>query len=254
MSILNKLITIAFLFSLGVFGQTEELFEHGLDEGKWQDLRKGIRYDKRESGPGKEWTYESKEEYEGEQRKYRGSGGRGEGAAKRETLSKPKKKSADFDLPNFTNLQPLGYLFLGIFVIGIAILIFYLFSNSERRGANIGDLFAITNLNPTEIELTALEKLLKDTLDRGDYRGAIRIYFIFIMRDLANKDAVKWEREKTNMDYLREMSTHPLFENFQLTVRYYEVIWYGKREIDRKRFEDIQPAFTDLLSKLEEIN
>jgi hypothetical protein len=122
--------------------------------------------------------------------------------------------------------------------------------NGERKGAIVGAPLQIDEVNPTEIPLTELERLLKEALDRGDYRGAIRIYFIFIVRDLAKKNWIAWEKEKTNMHYLREMSNRAEFEDFNFAVSYFEIIWYGKREIEKTRFELIQPKFTKLLSKL----
>lgn len=260
--ILNKLTVILLLISIGAFGQSKDLYDHGLNENKWKDLREGIRYEQRENSLGKEWTYESKEEYEEERRRFEsgdGSGngsGAGDGAGNRPNENSQKRdyvpppETTEIDSPDFSGLGPIGYILLGIFIIGIAVLIFFLFMNGERKGAIVGAPLQIDEVNPTEIPLTELERLLKEALDRGDYRGAIRIYFIFIVRDLAKKNWIAWEKEKTNMHYLREMSNRAEFEDFNFAVSYFEIIWYGKREIEKTRFELIQPKFTKLLSKL----
>ncbi|MBK6527473.1 MAG: hypothetical protein IPG07_19110 [Crocinitomicaceae bacterium] len=37
--------------------------------------------------------------------------------------------------------------------------------------------------------------MLQEALARADYRGAVRIYFIFIVRDLSQKNWINWEKE-----------------------------------------------------------
>ena len=77
-------------------------------------------------------------------------------------------------------------------------------------GAKVGEALPIDEVNPVDIPLTELQRLLKDALDQGDYRGAIRIYFIFILRALSKKKWIQWEKEKTNFSYLVEMRKNEL--------------------------------------------
>jgi len=144
----------------------------------------------------------------------------------------------------------LGYVLLIIFVLALIALIFFMFINSERKGKKVGEAIELEEINPTEIPLSELEKLLKEAIDKGDYRGAVRIYFIFIIRDLSDKEWIQWEKEKTNFHYLREMAGKTEFDDFNRSVSYFEIIWYGKREIDAGKFEEIKPNFTTFLKKL----
>lgn len=257
------IISIWFLGSLVLFGQ-DDLYDHGLDQNKWQDIRDGIRYEGRENSPGREWTYENREEFEREQRKYEkssggsgGSGGSGSGKNKRIERSNyrksPPNQSAppSFTLPNFSGMGVFGYIIIGIFILGLIFLLYYLFINSQSKGKKIKPLVnTFEEVNPTEIPLTELQRLLKEALDKQDYRGAVRVYFIFIVRDLTQKNWISWEKEKTNFQYLREMANREEFEDFNTSVNYFEIIWYGKREIDKEKFELIQPKFTRFLNKL----
>ncbi|MBK9190780.1 MAG: hypothetical protein IPM77_04280 [Crocinitomicaceae bacterium] len=49
----------------------DQLYRHKLDENKWEEIRKNIRYESQPDGPGRQWTYESDEEYRKEQKKIR---------------------------------------------------------------------------------------------------------------------------------------------------------------------------------------
>ena len=248
------------------FSQDDELYDHGLDQGRWQEIRDGIRYEGREDGPGREWTYESREEYEREVKRYEGgggTGGSGEGSSNRNDGDgdsgreyeypeyDPPETNMDYKMPSFSGLGVIGYILLGVVFVGLIALIFYLFVNTEKKGPKIkGQVVDIEEVNPTEIPLTELQRLLQEALANEDYRGAVRIYFIFIVRDLAEKNWIRWEKEKTNFHYLKEMTGKEEYEDFNITVSYFEYIWYGKRELDAQKFEQVRPKFTRLLDKL----
>lgn len=260
------------------FGQDDDLYDHGLDQQKWKEIRDGIRYEGQEQGPGRQWTYESQDEYNRERRKFgdgQGSGGSGgsggngnggngggsgnpddwrdgDGASTRvPDYSPPPPPPQSVSVPSFGGLGFIGYILIGVFVGLLIFLIYYLFVNAEKKGAKVtAEPINFDEVNPTEIPLTELQRLLQEALARKDYRGAIRIYFIFIVRDLAEKRWIVWEKEKTNFHYLNEMQGKNGFEDFNVSVSYFEVIWYGKREIDADKFEKIRPKFTTFLDKL----
>lgn len=270
--ILNKLF-LHILFFIGftniLFSQEDgnKLYDHRLNENKWSDLREGIRYEGHQDDVGRQWTYESKEEYEKAKRNSKqGKNGSGEGSGSGEggsgnskggsynersnNSSYPKTTPRNISAPFTGGLGIFGYILLGVFVVALAFLIYYLFINQPKDGKKVGALIEIEDMNPSEIPLTELQRLLQEALNRGDYRGAIRIYFIFIIRDLSTKGWIRWEKEKTNLHYLREMSGKSEFDDFNQSVSFFEIIWYGKRELDVQKFEQIRPKFTRLLDKL----
>lgn len=253
------------------FSQNDDLYDHGLDQNKWEDIRNGIRYEGQKEGPGRQWTYENDKAYQKELKKYKNgskdSGGNGnsaqgdsyqsgDGAGNRPTSSTnytppPKLPKPKINFPNFNGLGVLGYVFLIVFIVAIAFLIYYLFVNTERKGAKVKSKpINFEEVDPTEIPLTELELLLQKALNEGDYRGAIRIYFIFIVRGLAQRNWISWKKEKTNFHYLREMEGKEEYNDFNTSVSYFEFIWYGKRNIDAAKFEEIKPKFTHFLDKL----
>jgi hypothetical protein len=251
-------------FSIGQDHDGNQLYDHQLDEDKWQNIRDGIRYEGHESGPGRRWTYENDQEYNEAKRNSgngsgngtgnggggNGSGGSGSGASKPPKQSSPRINPPRMNPPTMGGMGMFGYILLGIFIVALAVLIFYLFLNAPKDGKSVGAPIEIEEVNPTEIPISELQRLLQEALSKGDYRGAVRIYFIFIIRDLAQKKWINWEKEKTNFHYLREMSGKAEFDDFNRSVSYFEIIWYGKREIDAGKFEEVKPNFTRLLDKL----
>ena len=204
------------LISFSGFAQDEQkLYNHRLNENKWTELKEGIRYEGGDGGAGREWTYEDREEYEdaveeyGENQRNEGSderagtgnnSGQGSGNAPQEQSNTNRRQSSNSPSP-FVGLGWLGWVLMVVFGIGLAFLIYYLFVNREQKGSRIIEEVDLENQNPTEIPLTELQRLLQEAITRGDYRGAVRIYFIFIVRDLAQKNWIHWQKEKTNFLY-----------------------------------------------------
>lgn len=250
-------------------GFSQNLYDHQFDEEKWNDIRDNIRYEGKDH-VGEEWTYENKEEYQkAKKRQGKGNGGGsgsgangnggGDGSSDREdpvsSENTTPQKSSDWSPswnPNLTGLSWLGWVFIIIFGLALVALIVYLIMNSKgspgAKKVDVDDHFE--DVAPSEIPLTELQRRLKEAIESGDYRGAVRIYYLFILKDLSEKNWINWEREKTNMHYLREMSGKSEFDDFNKSISYFEVIWYGKREINQNQFSIIQPNFTNLLDKL----
>ena len=263
--ILNKIILHIFLLLLCTASYGQELYQHQLDEDKWDDLRDGIRYEGQPDGPGREWTYESPEEYRKAQKNWGsggngsgggdGEGGRGQGSGGSQNGGSREYQESYDPPPSVApsvvhGLGGLGWVLLIIFILALAFLIYYMFVNRERDGEKVSAIVELEDVNPSEIPLSELQRLLQEALAKSDFRGAVRIYFIFIIRDLAEKRWITWEKDKTNFQYLREMNDKNEYEDFNRSVSYFEIIWYGKRELDAGKFEQVRPNFTRLLDKL----
>lgn len=269
--ILNKVFASILFCFIGLTLNAQELHEHRLNESKWEDIRDNIRYQDGSDGPGRQWTYESQEEYDRAYRDYEkngggsGNGGSGSGGGTGDNYGagdRPSDRPEDYQAPeNYespdvnipigsVSLGWLGWVLIIVLVGALIFLIVKLFLNAESDGKKITQSDIIEEINPTEIPLTELQRLLKEALDADDYRGAVRIYFIFIIRDLAQKGLIQWEKEKTNFQYLRELSNYENYQEFNVSVSYFEIIWYGKRDLDKPTFEQIKPNFTRFLDKL----
>lgn len=153
----------------------------------------------------------------------------------------------------FNKSKPKGsgwsVVLLIVMAVVLAGIVVYLFIQSPRdteiKKSEIDDLA------PTEIPKSELEIMLEKALAEEDYRKAIRIYFIFTMKDLSEKGWIVWQKKKTNALYLREMKDKPHFDEFYQVVSIYEVAWYGKREINKTDFQSVEPTLKQLLNHLE---
>jgi len=263
--ILNKfLIHIIIIFSVNI-SFSQDLYDHQLDENKWSDIKEGIRYENEEGGGSSEWTFESKKQYQKWKKNKKVGNGNGNGGGNgyknhkekqnnsyENNKIKPKSNSNfNFNPPNLKGLSWIGWVILIAFLAGVIYLIIkYILDNNKGKQKVTAINYIEDDVAPSEIPLTELQRLLKEALDQENYRAAIRIYYLFILKDLSAKHWIEWQKEKTNMHYLYEMQKQSEYDNFSQTVSYFEIVWYGKRDIDKTQFNKIQPSFTNLLDQL----
>ena len=144
----------------------------------------------------------------------------------------------------------LQYVLFGLLAVLLAFLIYQLFMKTsfDDKGAKVVDRFV--ELAPTQIPKSELELLLEKALANNDFRGAIRLYFIFIIKDLSEKEWIRWEKKKTNFSYLIEMRSRPQYELFNEAVSIYELVWYGNYNVEKEDFDSLEPQFKNLLNSL----
>jgi hypothetical protein len=97
---------------------------------------------------------------------------------------------------------------------------------------------------------TDLDRFLRDALSKGNYALAVRLYYLQIIKDLSERQAIRWAREKTNRDYLREMRPHLLHDSFRVATRAFERVWYGNQRISAEEYAQLEPDFKSLLDKI----
>lgn len=165
-----------------------------------------------------------------------------------------RRKNRKNDLFNPGSISPFWSNFiLVVVVLALATLIFFLFFNQlkENKGnKKIGR--ELESIIPTEIPKSELELLLEKALAKEEYREAIRVYFIFVIRGLIKKNGIVWEKEKTNFSYLNEMRENPFFMPFESCVSVYEIVWYGERQLSKSEYEQVEPRFKKLVKDLDE--
>jgi len=144
----------------------------------------------------------------------------------------------------------LQYVLFGLLIVLLVFLIYQLFvkTSFNERGSKI--VVDFEELAPTQIPKSELELLLEKALAKDDFREAIRLYFIFIIKDLCEKEWIRWEKKKTNFSYLIEMRGKPQYSSFNEVVSIYELVWYGNYIVKKEDFGCLEPKFKRLLNSL----
>lgn len=109
----------------------------------------------------------------------------------------------------------------------------------EEDAAETGNIFAI-NYN-REIERA---------VQNSDYRLAVRLMYLRVLKELADRNMIQYKQDNTNFDYLLQLHPTPVYSDFHRLTRSYEYSWYGQFEIDREKFSTIKKDFEHFDKKL----
>lgn len=145
-------------------------------------------------------------------------------------------------------------LFLRIIAILVIVLVIYLIvkaiinkegqwifgKNSQKRTVHYSDI-------EKNIHLLDFEKLIKESLASGEKRTAVRYYYLWLLKTMAEHNYIEWDIEKTNSDYLYELQKPAHKEEFTYLSYLYNYIWYGEFEINDTTFNKAENRFKNAL-------
>ncbi|MDH3709609.1 MAG: DUF4129 domain-containing protein [Cyclobacteriaceae bacterium] len=162
--------------------------------------------------------------------------------------------------PSIFNWVPslgIGQVLMWLVIIGLAVFIVYLIAKQFYRPQNvkIGTKeynFTLSSITE-EIPRSHLEELLAKALRDQDFRTAIRIYYLMIIQGLNEQQLIRWKRDKTNGDYVREMNGKPHYQDFRQLTTTFDRIWYGGLEVNASNYGHLSPKFQYLLDNISNI-
>lgn len=160
-----------------------------------------------------------------------------------------------FDFGNGTN--SLSGLEIAMKVIAILIILFVVYLivktiiNKEGGWIFSKSSNKITVSETTEENIHSLDfnTLITKTKNEKNYRLATRYYYLWLLKTLSDRNIIEWDIEKTNGDYLNEISNLELKNEFQFLSYVYEYSWYGEFNLSETDFEKTEIAFLKLITK-----
>ncbi len=149
--------------------------------------------------------------------------------------------------------QFFKFLFIGI--AGYLMVRFFLNSSLsgfiKKKEEKIHSIDSV--LVDADMSAIDLSKLIEEAEKRQDFRLAIRFIYLKLLRTLDDKQLIHWKAEKTNSDFISELSVPNLKTDFVRVTRLYEYFWYGEFEIDsREAYLENKNAFNVFFHKLNE--
>ncbi len=132
-------------------------------------------------------------------------------------------------------------------IIIFAYLIFRFLIGSELIVLNKNKKYKntqVVNLNDEQIIHEAnLNELINQALQSKDYRLAVRYHYLQILKQLINQKLIDWHPDKTNRDYIKDLSNKNIQPAFINLTHIYDYVWYGKYKPDENDFRDIENQF-----------
>jgi hypothetical protein len=186
---------------------------HKIDREKWKETTKNIEYNKE----------------------------------KKDEPSKEKQFSENGSIDLFKNWGAFAkYFFLGLALVLLILVIYFIFKKIVFKKNSTIKIKSITLENIEDnLQESDLDKFLRQALENGDYKLAIRIFYLIIIKTLSEKKLIEWKKNKPNHAYLQEMRNHEQYDTFSKLTHIFERIWYGDRIIDKINYEKIVNEFID---------
>lgn len=143
-------------------------------------------------------------------------------------------------------------LFFIAIAVGIAFLVRYLLGLQQGpRNEKIRPSGSSAAIDLERIEEELHEAELDDYIQRavndGNYRLAIRLYYLSVLKELSLRELLIWKKDKTNRQYWQELSQVPELQTaFAQVTRIFEHYWYGNHEMDAENYAAVVPYFQRL--------
>ncbi len=140
-------------------------------------------------------------------------------------------------------------------IIVISVLAFFLYLLLRNKVFNINkkidnkELYQVLDEN-ADINDLDLDSIYAKVMNENNYKLAIRIRFLMVLKILVSQEYLRWEKDKTNGDYVRELSKTDFNPDFMHLVMIFERIWFSDIEINASDFGILNPSFTNFISKL----
>ena len=144
-------------------------------------------------------------------------------------------------------------LLFGAVIVVLAFLLYLLIGGRYSRNTRIKNEKAFTVEEIEErMHESDLDKFLREALAKNDFRLAVRIYYLAVIKELSVKEIIRWKKDKTNREYLNEVvSRKPeIFPDFRDTTLAFEKVWYGDFKITEGDYMSISPRFRKFMESL----
>jgi hypothetical protein len=157
------------------------------------------------------------------------------------------------DVPSFSFSGDFGKILLigGIILIVAIILFQFLMRGNSNQTIRRPDEYTIEEIEQNLHE-AEIDRFLREALAKQDYRLAVRLYFLAIMKELSLKKIIEWQRDKTNGAYLREVryNARDWAQDFAQVTLIFEYVWYSDAAFDAKGYSEVESYYKNLLAKV----
>lgn len=99
-----------------------------------------------------------------------------------------------------------------------------------------------------------IQALIDKALEKKQYRLAVRYFYLLVLKNLSEASLIRYEFDKTNTDYLQEISVKNITKEFNRATNIYNHIWYGNFQVNLTDFGKAQKTFQHLISQIKKPN
>ncbi len=142
-----------------------------------------------------------------------------------------------------------------LIVSGIAAIVFFIIN---VMGMNNGALFARAGgsslpytAEAEDINRISFEDAIKEAIENRNFRMATRLLYLQSLKQLADKGYIQWQLNKTNSDYIMEVTGKPWQQLFKKLTCSFEYTWYGEMNLANNEFQNLHIQFQQFNNQLQ---
>ncbi len=147
-------------------------------------------------------------------------------------------------------LRTLPYILLGVLIFILIKFFLKVNANAMKQAKKEASSVSLSEEEHI-IKNEDIQELIRKAVANGDYRLAIRYYYLFILQKMTDQELIDWQLQKTNEDYYQEIEASELKTPFRAITRLYDYIWYGGFSLDQKKYSKAELVFLELQQTLD---
>ncbi|MBS1934922.1 MAG: DUF4129 domain-containing protein, partial [Bacteroidetes bacterium] len=142
-----------------------------------------------------------------------------------------------------------------ITILAVALLVFFIVKVTGMSGTglfgkkNKSDKFPFSELDEN-IHTIHFDDAIQRAIDDKNLRLAVRLLYLQSLKNLSDKGNIHWQSNKTNFNYVQELSGTPYQSKFTDLTRQFENNWYGNFFIPEYEFTRLRQSFIDFNRQL----
>ncbi len=156
------------------------------------------------------------------------------------------------ELISFSKAIPLifkiliwGLLIFFVFIIITQSQLYQLFYSDKEIET---PAFIITK---SDNEIVDYDDAIRQFKARQQFRNAIRVFYLKVINGLLTQGYIQFSKEKTNFDYLHDLTNDDLKSQFSGITSIYNHVWYGDVEINEDLFLRLASIFQSFYSTID---
>jgi hypothetical protein len=99
---------------------------------------------------------------------------------------------------------------------------------------------------PEDIHNIDFAQMIGQALGQGDFRLAVRLHYLQLLKQLTDQGLITWRNWKTNEDYAHEVAAlrnTDLRLGFNQATLVFDYVWYGHFEVDAQNYPSLKALF-----------
>ncbi len=144
-------------------------------------------------------------------------------------------------LPDVNTMVTVASILMILLILGFVLKKLASGFVSEAVLENEGD--RQSEITDSKIALKRAQQLSQD----GDYRNAVRYLYLSSLLLLEERGMLRYDRSKTNREYLNAISNQPTLEEaFEEVINTYDRVWYGYKNLEEEDFKRYSQRVSNL--------